>query len=147
MIYDIVIVGLGPVGATAAALLGSNGLHVAVVEQATAVYDKPRAITLDHEIARVFQNCGIGTELQDFTAPHPGTHFLGVNGEVIKVSDPLPAPYPLGWPPTGTFLQPALEKALRERLNSLARVQIFDAHQAVALKQNSEHVELTARDS
>ena len=46
---DVAIIGYGPVGATAAALLGGQGLTVAVIERMAGVYDKPRAITADHE--------------------------------------------------------------------------------------------------
>ena len=49
---DVAIIGYGPVGATAAALLGGQGLTVAVVERMAGVYDKPRAITADHEVMR-----------------------------------------------------------------------------------------------
>ena len=37
------------------------------------------------------------------TAVHPGTHYLGVDGEVIKKFDPMPPPYPLGWTPSVVF--------------------------------------------
>ena len=47
-IYDVAIVGLGPVGAIFANLLAKAGLSVAVVERVADIYDKPRAITLDH---------------------------------------------------------------------------------------------------
>jgi len=49
-------------------------------------------------------------------APHPGTHYLGVDGEVIKIFDPMPPPYPLGWVPTATMVQPDVERALRHQL-------------------------------
>jgi 2-polyprenyl-6-methoxyphenol hydroxylase-like FAD-dependent oxidoreductase len=45
-LYDVAIVGYGPVGATLANLLARQGLNMAVIEQAADVYDKPRAITL-----------------------------------------------------------------------------------------------------
>ena len=51
--------GYGPVGAIFANLLANYGLRIAVVERAAAIYDKPRAITLDHEALRVFQACGL----------------------------------------------------------------------------------------
>src|SRR3981081_849283 len=109
------IVGYGPVGATLAALLVRHGLRVAVAEQATGVYDKPRAITLDHEVMRVFQACGAAGEIEKFTAPHPGTHYLGVDRDVIRIYDPQPPPHPLGWAPRGTLVQPPVEAAPRAR--------------------------------
>src|ERR1700716_1483522 len=101
--YDALIVGYGPVGATLAALLVRHGLRVAVAEQATGVYDKPRAITLDHEVMRVFQACGAAGGIEKSAAPHPGTHYLGVGSDVTRISAPQPPPHPRGWPPSGTF--------------------------------------------
>jgi len=91
---DIAIIGYGPVGATAAALLGGQGLKVLVVERMAGVYDKPRAITADHEVMRCMQFAGIGQELGAHVRPHPGTRYLGVDGNTIKQttsSRPLPA--------------------------------------------------------
>ena len=112
--YDAVIVGCGPVGATLANLLASRGLRVAAIDQAFDIYDKPRAISLDHEVMRIFQACGLADAIAPRTAPHPGTHFLGVDGRIIKIFDPMPPPYPLGWPPNLTFVQPELEATLRD---------------------------------
>ena len=100
MTYDILIVGFGPVGATMANLLARRGLRVGVVEAEREIYDKPRALTFDHEAMRVFQACGLAARIAQFTTPHRGTHFLGIDGRVIKKFVPMPAPYPLSWPPT-----------------------------------------------
>ena len=58
-IHDVAIVGFGPAGATAAALLGQAGLKVWVADRLPDVYEIPRAIALDHEILRVFQQLGV----------------------------------------------------------------------------------------
>ncbi len=57
--YDVAIVGYGPAGAVAAALLGQAGLSVYVCDRLHGVYEIPRAIALDHEIMRVFQQIGV----------------------------------------------------------------------------------------
>ena len=97
-IYDVAIAGYGPAGATLANLLAKYGLRIAVVDQAAGIYGKPRAITIDHEVLRVFQACGLQDTIAAHTAPHPGTHYLGVDGGIIKKFDPMPPPFPLGWP-------------------------------------------------
>ena len=58
-VYDVAIVGFGPTGAVAAGLLGQYGIRTLVCDKQLEVYDKPRAISLDHEIARVFQQLGL----------------------------------------------------------------------------------------
>ena len=115
---DIAIIGYGPVGATAAPLLGGSGLKVVVVERMAGIYDKPRAITADHEIMRVMQFAGIGNELGRHIRPHPGTRYLGLDGGTIKQTDVIPPPYPLGWPTGIHFIQPEFEGMLR---NAVAR--------------------------
>lgn len=147
MTYDAIILGLGPVGATLANLLARAGLRIAVVEQRHDIYDKPRAITLDHEVMRVMQACGIAEALAPFTAPHPGTHYLGVDGQVIKIFDPLPPPFPLGWPPTGTFVQPELEALLRRRLTTFTQVDWFLGHTATGIRNAPDDVILTLGDA
>jgi 3-(3-hydroxy-phenyl)propionate hydroxylase len=142
-LYDAAIVGFGPVGATVANLLARAGLRIAVVEAARDIHPKPRAITLDHEVMRIFQACGLADRIAPFTTPHPGTDYLGVDGRIIKRFDPLPPPHPLGWPPTGTFLQPEVERLLRARLAECAGADVFLGAAAVALEPAPGTVALT----
>jgi 3-(3-hydroxy-phenyl)propionate hydroxylase len=141
--YDVIIVGYGPVGATFANLLTRYGLKIAVVEQAPDIYDKPRAITIDHEVLRVFQACGLGDAMAKAIAPHPGTHYLGVDREIIKIFDPMPQPYPLGWVPTATFVQPDSERALRRKLAEYSDAGVFLSTRAVGLAQDGHGIALT----
>ncbi len=143
--YDVAIVGLGPVGAIFANLLARYGLKIAVVERAAAIYDKPRAITLDHEALRVFQAIGLADYMDATIAPHNGSHYLGVDGDLIKIFDPMPPPYPLGWIPNATFVQPDAENALREKLSEYRDADIFLAASGVSFAQDNETVSLSVR--
>ena len=140
--YDVAIVGYGPVGATFANLLAAQGLSVAVVERSLEIYDKPRAIVLDHEVLRVFQACGLASFLERAIAPHPGTQYLGVDGEVIYEFRRVSPPYPLGWMPNGSFLQPELEQSLRDKASGRANVDVFLGTQAAAFDQDGDGVTL-----
>jgi 3-(3-hydroxy-phenyl)propionate hydroxylase len=146
MIYDALIVGYGPVGATMANLLARRGLRVAVVDAQFGIYDKPRALTFDHEAMRIFQACGLAQRIWQFTVPHPGTHYLGVDGRVIKKVESLPPPYPLAWPPTMTFVQPEVERVLREGVAASAAVDVLLGQRAVAFTQHDGGVTLTVQD-
>jgi 3-(3-hydroxy-phenyl)propionate hydroxylase len=143
--YDVAIVGYGPVGAILANLLAKYGLKIAVVERAAGIYDKPRAITLDHEALRVFQACGLANYMEKAIAPHNGSHYLGVDGEVIKMFDPMPSPYPLGWIPNATFVQPDAEQALRDKLAGYADADVFLSTTGLSLAQDEASVSLKAR--
>ena len=55
---DVAIVGAGPVGTLLAILLGKQGKKVTLVERWTTHYPLPRAVTYDHEIARILVKAG-----------------------------------------------------------------------------------------
>src|SRR5262249_46401165 len=133
------------VGARMGSLVGGRGLRVAVIDAEQGIYDKPRALTFDHEAMRVFQACGLAHRIAEYTAPHRGTHYLGVDGRVIKKFDPLPPPHPLGWSPTITFVQPELERLLREGAAG-AGVDVFLGHLGIGFEQDDGGVTLMVRD-
>jgi 3-(3-hydroxy-phenyl)propionate hydroxylase len=74
---------------------------------------------------------------------HPGTHYLGVDGEVIKKFDPMPPPYPLGWVPTATFVQPVFERALREKAAQFKNCDVRLSTKVIDIEQDDEGVVLT----
>jgi 2-polyprenyl-6-methoxyphenol hydroxylase-like FAD-dependent oxidoreductase len=59
---DVAIVGGGPVGTFLAILLGKAGKKVTLVERWSQAYGRPRAVTYDHEIARILASLGIDSE-------------------------------------------------------------------------------------
>ncbi|MVV51785.1 bifunctional 3-(3-hydroxy-phenyl)propionate/3-hydroxycinnamic acid hydroxylase [Pseudomonas sp. PB120] len=144
--FDAIISGYGPTGATLANLLGTMGMRVAVIEREKAIFDKPRAITADHEATRAFQAAGLADEVMRGTCAHPGTDFVGVQGQVIKRFYPMPAPGPLGWEPTYMFYQPALEATLREGVARFSDVKVFLGHSLVEYRQSEHSVEVDLVD-
>jgi 3-(3-hydroxy-phenyl)propionate hydroxylase len=94
---------------------------------------------------RIFQACGLADRVAPFTTPHRGTHFLGVDGRVIKKFEPMAPPYPLGWPPTSTFVQPELERVLREGVTGQS-VELFLGHRALDFSQDEHCVDLSVRE-
>ncbi|MDE1184747.1 bifunctional 3-(3-hydroxy-phenyl)propionate/3-hydroxycinnamic acid hydroxylase [Paraburkholderia sp.] len=122
--FAVVVVGFGPSGAVAAGLLGNFGIRALCVDRARAVYDKPRAIAVDHEIMRVFQGLGVVDRIAEHVAVFPPSEYYGVDGQLIKRIDTVPKPYPLGYTPTMVFTQPPVEAALREHAASYDSVEI-----------------------
>lgn len=120
--FDVAVVGLGPAGATCAALLGKMGVKTVAIERERSIYDKPRAFALDHEIMRVFEGLGIAEAVAPHTAPFTPSEYYGVDGQLIKRLGALPPPWPLGWPPSMVFQQPAVDQILRKRAAEFAEV-------------------------
>lgn len=114
--YDLVIAGLGPVGAVAANLAGLAGLKTLVIERGTEPYTKPRAIVFDAEIMRIFDSIGLAEKLADVTRPLGGSVYLGVDRAPIRIFRARPRAHGAAWHPSNVFYQPQLEGILRAGL-------------------------------
>jgi 3-(3-hydroxy-phenyl)propionate hydroxylase len=116
--FQVAVVGFGPSGAVAASLLGAEGIRTLAVDRDRAVYDKPRAIAIDHEILRLFDNLGIAGQLRPYIAPFPASEHFGARGQLIRRIYMVSEPYPLGYTPTMVFTQPPVEEILRAHARS-----------------------------
>src|SRR6516225_8230108 len=121
--YDVVIVGYGPVGQAAAALLGQAGHRVAVFERFGQLYRLPRAVHFDDEIMRVWQALGIVEEISEDLQPLSTYDWFGADGEPI-VQMRQPSPGPSGWSPSYSVYQPNLELALDLAVRALSGVEL-----------------------
>ena len=135
MDFDLLIVGLGPVGAVAANLAGTWGLKTLAVDRMPGIYDKPRAFGLDHEVMRIFGNIGIAERIAGDVLPYRTSEYRTTGGDVIKRIAPAAAPYPLGWASNYVFSQPAVEGALRDNIGSFANVGMELGTEVVAVDQ------------
>ncbi|HEY0224712.1 MAG TPA: FAD-dependent monooxygenase, partial [Pseudolabrys sp.] len=82
--YDLLIAGCGPVGAMATNLLGRAGLRTLVVEREREPNAQPRAVHIDHEIMRLFQNVGLSLALLPLFRVGQGHIHIGADGGVIR---------------------------------------------------------------
>ncbi|HUL68036.1 MAG TPA: bifunctional 3-(3-hydroxy-phenyl)propionate/3-hydroxycinnamic acid hydroxylase [Burkholderiaceae bacterium] len=110
---DVLVVGLGPVGAALANLLGRYGVRVLVIDKSTEVFAKPRAIALDNEALRILQWVGVREgEFATVAIPQVQYHsplfgrFARINSTGIVDGHPMLV----------TFYQPELEQLLRAKL-------------------------------
>lgn len=140
--HDVVVVGYGPVGQGAAALLGEQGIDVAVYERFSQPYGLPRAIRLDHEAMRICQALGVADELLEDAVPVNRYEWFGADGELI-VKFELPDG-PSGWPFSYTFFQPYFEVAL-DRAIAARSVPVNRGWTLVGLTEHGDHVELEFR--
>ncbi len=113
---DVLIVGLGPVGATLANLLGREGFRVLAVEKDTTVYPLPRAAHFDAEIMRIWQGLGILKEVMAVSRRAPAYEFRTAKGEALLHYDLGDVIVASGFAPSWMFNQPDLERALRAKL-------------------------------
>ena len=144
---DVVVVGGGPVGVTTALLLAQRKFAVRVLERATDVYDLPRAIGMDDEIQRVFQNAGLLEGLRAITTPMVGAEFVRPDGErIVGVEMPPDADWPLGHHPTVAYYQPMFEEFLRDAAIG-AGVELWLGQEAAAVAPSETEVTIESTDS
>ncbi|PTB19223.1 2-polyprenyl-6-methoxyphenol hydroxylase [Trinickia symbiotica] len=116
MDFDLIIVGLGPVGAVAANLAGEAGLRTLVLEKSLTVFDKPRAMGFDQEVMRIFGDLGLADKIAPYVMPYRPSEYRTTDSSVIRRIEAAEAPFQLGWAPNYVFMQPQIESALRENL-------------------------------
>jgi 3-(3-hydroxy-phenyl)propionate hydroxylase len=134
---DVLVVGMGPVGAALAQLLNRHGTRTLVIDQAKEVFVAPRAIALDNEALRVLQMCGL-----------PDDAFDKVAIPEVRMHSPLFGQYSRavtagsidGHPRLVTFFQPQLEQALRAQLDHSRHVTVALGVSLVSLNQTSDEV-------
>jgi 3-(3-hydroxy-phenyl)propionate hydroxylase len=144
--YDVIVVGLGPVGASAAQLLAREGLKVLAVEQQHEPYDRPRAIGIDHESLRTLQKICSSDRLNGVLGPYATSEYRTARGEVLRRIIPQPEPYQLAWPPYNTFVQPALEKLLREGFGQWPGLETLFGWRCQQVLQDAGAASLTLRN-
>ena len=124
MDYDVIIVGMGPVGALCANLAGMWGLKALVVDKSETVYTNPRAMGFDHEVMRVFGNIGLADEIAGHVMPYRPSEYRTTGSALIKRIDAAKPPFALGWAPNYVFSQPPVERALRGKIADLKSVTV-----------------------
>lgn len=118
--YDVLVVGLGPVGAALAARLGTAGCRVLVVERLTEVHPLPRAVAADDEMQELLGRISPGL-LAGAVLDVP-VRFLGAGGRPVgELRFPAGAG---GRPGLALFHQPTLEQRLRAVLAGLPSVEV-----------------------
>lgn len=143
-VYDVIVVGCGPVGAMVANLLGGYGRSTLVVEQETAIHPQPRAIHFDDEVMRIFQAIGLQREIAAATRPILGMHFVDRQGRLLLEVSKSVGDHPLyGFPPANVFYQPTLETILRSGLARFPHVDLRLGWAMESFAQDEEGVAVT----
>jgi 3-(3-hydroxy-phenyl)propionate hydroxylase len=141
---DVAVVGAGPVGMTAAALLAARGVRVCVLERNATTSDEPKAISIDDEALRVFQWAGLAERVLRVIVPGTGTRYYDAAGRPAFQAR-SPHPYRLGHPFKNPFAQPDLERELAAHLREQPGVELLMATEVQRVGQHGAGVELHCR--
>lgn len=143
---DVAIVGCGPAGVVLASLLGQAGHTVHVCDRLAGVYEIPRAIALDHEVLRVFQQIGVMERVEPYLEPFTPSEYFGVDGQLIRRMTMVRPPYPQGYTPSVVFSQPPVERVLREHLAAMPNATLALGLEMNGFEQDADGVTLQYAD-
>ncbi|MGB3371369.1 MAG: FAD-dependent monooxygenase, partial [Rhodococcus sp. (in: high G+C Gram-positive bacteria)] len=143
MDVDVVIIGLGPTGATAANLLGQRGITTAVIERDISIYPRQRAIASDEDAHRVWQGLGLFDEMLATMSADVRVHFK--HGDKTFLSMFSAESRDQGVPGMAYYHQPELERVLREGITRFPTVTVRSGFDAVGLSQDADSVTITLR--
>jgi 3-(3-hydroxy-phenyl)propionate hydroxylase len=141
---DVAVIGYGPVGATAANLLGMYGLKTLVFERETIPYHLPRAAHFDDQIMRIFQSLGLVDEIAAVTRSIEPMQFVRPNGELLFQLPPGEQLY--GFPGMNMFYQPRLEAVLRTGVKRFPNVTVHLGCAVETIEQDKAGVTLHVHD-
>ena len=133
--YEVAIIGLGPVGAAFANILGQFGIKTVILEREAGTYNLPRAVMFDDEIMRLFQTMGLAEKVLKVSEVGGGARFIDANDNTLVHWSRSEALSPNNWYSNYRFHQPDLENVLREgyrrypHVTEMWNCDVIDLHQ------------------
>lgn len=137
-VLPVVVVGAGPTGLTAAALLARRGVGCLVLERWGAAYPRPRAVHLDDEVHRVLGRLGLGGEFAALSRPCQGLRLVDRDLRVLAEFRRGSARGRHGYPEANMFDQPELERLLRADLARRDGVAVRGDAEVTAITQDGD---------
>lgn len=142
--FDCIVVGAGPVGMTATALLSAQGASVLVLERNVGTSNEPKAISVDDETLRTYAVAGLIDDILPIIVPGTGTQYFDADGAAV-FSARAEVPFRLGYPFKNPFAQPDLERVMLNGLQSRDNVSLNFGAELVDLNSDAEGVEVRYR--
>lgn len=137
---SVVIIGAGPAGLTAAAILGAFGVECLLLDQKTTTSELPRAIAIDDEYMRLLATMGLGPQVAAHTSRPFGVHYISPFGfELAKVPGFIT---PNGFGNRNAVLQPVFEKILLAEVMRRDSVRIAFETTVASVEQDDAGVTL-----
>ncbi|WP_081413583.1 bifunctional 3-(3-hydroxy-phenyl)propionate/3-hydroxycinnamic acid hydroxylase [Eisenibacter elegans] len=144
-LYDLAIIGMGPVGLLAANFFGQMGWRVLAIERHSHPVDFPRAIHLDTEAVRLLQMVALSAKMWSQLKPSSGLELRNIHNRLLLKGQLA------GLSGYGSnsylFFQPTLEQCLREGCKRFAQVTLREGLLLQEIEQEGEVVSLIAHDT
>jgi 3-(3-hydroxy-phenyl)propionate hydroxylase len=143
---DVVVIGGGPVGTTALAMLGRVGLTAIGLEKDREMWPTARAVHFDGETFRTLQSLGIASRFQEVTIPMRDVEIVNEAGDVLvhALTDRLGTQ---AWNDHTSFHQPDIERLVRGVVEATPGVELRGGVTATSVRNVDGGVEVTAVDA
>ena len=145
--FQVVIVGSGPTGMTAALLLGSYGISCLVLDRWDDVYPQPRAVHLDDEVYRIISDLGLAEEFAAISRPGRGLRLCDKQIRTLAEFERDPDIRPNGFPQANMFDQPDLEILMRSHLPRFDTVQTRGGCEIIDVQNQNDSVKVLFTDT
>lgn len=143
---DVIVIGAGPVGTVALALLGRLGVTAIGLEKDLEMWPTARAVHFDGESFRTLQTLGIADAFLEATIPMKDVDIINADGEVLvhaqtdQIGDQA-------WNEHISFHQPDVEELLRGVLESTPSANLRTGVTVTKVENVGDGVAVTAVDS
>lgn len=141
---DVIVIGGGPVGTTALAMLGRAGLSAIGFERDEQMWPTARAVHFDGETFRTLQSLGVAAKFQEVTIPMRNVEVVNETDDVLvhASTDRLGDQ---GWNDHTSFHQPDIEHLVRDVIEATPRVDLRTGVEVTGVRNVDDAVEVTIK--
>lgn len=141
--YDVAIIGCGPVGEILSIVLAQQGVRSVAIEREPGIFSTPRAVALDDEVMRIYQNLGVAEEMSKVVSRMVAANFINEAGQLLMGGETGELGNQ-GWGEVYLFHQPHVEEILHARMVELG-AEVRYGTEVTAIEEDADDVRVTCR--